>query len=171
MTYSEELWGVAEEIANKVRDHHTVNYVSPERVSNSVTGYVGQLSFYFYVHNGNYSQLVLRYIPIGASDEQDYVFRGYPVDIKSPNQKRLPRLLVKVSEFADPKDLYVLVWVNPESHKTLILGYATKEEVANAPIPELPYEPAHAIEFQQLHEPREALNLPVKVNFDALTGW
>jgi hypothetical protein len=76
----------------------------------------------------------------------------------------MPRLLVKVSEFNNKQhDLYVLVWVKPESREARILGYATKDEVAKAPVLEsLPYEPAHAIPFEQLHEPKEALDLSFK---------
>ncbi len=154
----------AQVIAESVLPYHRTDFSrsGEEEIRNATIGWLGQVAFYYYLERARWEELV-KTIPIGRYDDQDYVYKGHHLDVKSSGIAKTPRLLVTETDFlARQDDIYVLAWVRLDLNEVWILGWARKSEVASAAIDRKIRKPAYAIPFKELHEPKEALKLPFK---------
>ena len=88
--------------------------------------------------------------------KMDYVLPdGRTVDVKSTEleEGKKKRLLIKTNQASRLRsDLYALVVVNLADMQCTLKGFATKEEILQAPVINFGYGPSFAVEMDKLHQ-------------------
>lgn len=95
-------------------------------------------------------QKALRSIEAGP-DEPDFIYKERTLDVKTAGGDHDRFILVPVAKFQKRKhDVYIGAQLK-ESRKVWIWGYATREEVAAAPVRDFGLAPAHYIPLRNLN--------------------